>query len=126
MALLGLVLAAGAFPETDAGARLYYDLALWPNDGSARIEARSDRLTVAVLGAVMVGWAMTISVIIREDRRIGATVWRGITIALLTWYVIDSTLSVALSAPFNAIANTAFILGWLVPVVASGVLRRAD
>jgi hypothetical protein len=44
--------------------------------------------------------------------------------AILVWWGVDSSISVALNTPGNAISNTGFLLLYLIPVFASGVLRK--
>ncbi|MBI1186681.1 MAG: hypothetical protein GC206_05015 [Alphaproteobacteria bacterium] len=120
---LGAIFAAAAFPATDAVARLYYDAVYWPLDGRSAF-AEDLRFTVAVLGAVLIGWAITIYGMIAAAERVGAPVWRTLTFAMLAWFGIDSALSVAAGVPVNAIANTGFLVTYLLPVLASGVLRE--
>lgn len=119
---LGAALAAAAFPATDAVARFYYDLIYWPLDGASAFGEQL-RFTVAVLGAVMMGWAITMFGMVSAAARLGAPVWRSLTIAVVVWFVIDSALSIATGVPMNAVANTGFLLTFLVPIVGAGVLR---
>jgi hypothetical protein len=46
--------------------------------------------------------------------------------AILVWWVVDSSISVALHTPGNAVSNTGLLLLYLIPVLASGVLKRQD
>ena len=45
------------------------------------------------------------------------------TSSVLTWYVIDSLLSIATGFGLNALPNTVLMAGFLFPVIRSGVLR---
>ena len=121
---LGLVFAGSAFPITDAPVRLFYDVIYWPLDGQSGWND-SLRLTAAILGAVMMGWSMTMLTVVQ----IGFTqteihVWRPLTGAILLWWIVDSTISIALNTPINAVSNTGFLALYLVPVLASGVLTK--
>lgn len=119
---LGALFAAAAVPALDGGARLFYDVVTWPIEGYAFV-GEGMRFTVAILGAVMIGWALTIFAMVRAAEALGAPAWRGLTFALVAWYIIDSTISVMSGIPGNAVTNTLFVAGYLAPVLASGVLR---
>lgn len=114
--------ALGAFPSADAGVRLYYDVIDWPIDGVGQF-GEEIRFTAAVLGAVMMGWAMTALALTSAAAQIGAPAWRGLTWALATWFAVDSVISIASGWPVNAVANAIFLTTFLIPVVVSGVLR---
>jgi hypothetical protein len=84
------------------------------------------RITLAVLGAVMVGWGLTLLAAVHAANLLGERgrpVWSMITAAVVVWYVVDSALSVVTGFPLNAVSNTLFTLGFLIPLIGSGVLR---
>lgn len=122
---LGVVLALAAFPGVDAPARLYYDLIYWPLDGRSAFGEQT-RFTAGVLGAVLIGWGLTILVLIDAAQKAGAGIavglWRGLTSAMAAWFLIDCAISIASGAPVNAVANTVFLATYLIPVLASGVM----
>lgn len=124
--LLGVMFLAAAAPGADAAARLFYDLVYWPLDGRS-VFSDDTRFTCAILGAVLIGWALTIFTLIdaadAAAPQLAARIWRGMTGAMLTWYVVDSAASIASGVPVNAISNTIFLATYLAPVLASGVLR---
>lgn len=120
---VGAIFALGAIPAVDGGVRLFYDTIAWPIDGVSPY-GEQVRFTAALLGAVMMGWAMTMFALVAAADQIGAPAWRGLTIAIVTWYVIDSIISVASGWPLNAVSNTGFVVTFLIPIVASGVLGR--
>lgn len=121
---VGALFAFGASPATDGGVRLFYDLIYWPLDGQSPF-GEDVRLTAALLGAVMIGWAITIFGLAAAADRLGAPAWRTLTWGMAAWWGIDSAISIALGAPLNAVSNTLFLAGYLAPVLASGVLRDA-
>jgi len=118
---VGAMFALGAVPAADAGVRLFYDIIYWPIDGASPYGDEL-RFTAAVLGAVMMGWAVTIFSLVAAADQIGAPAWRGLTAAVVGWYVIDSTISVASGVAANAVSNTGFLIAYLIPLLASGVL----
>lgn len=83
--------------------------------------------SLAVLGAVSIGWSITMLAAVRAanllDKQSGRPVWIMITSSVVTWYLIDSTLSVATGFGFNAIPNTLFMAAFLIPVFYWGLLR---
>lgn len=119
---VGAMFAAGASPATDGGVRLFYDVIYWPIDGQSTF-TEDVRLTAAILGAVMVGWAIIMFGLIAAAEQVGASAWRTLTFGMVVWWGVDSTISVTLGAPINALSNTLFLAGYLAPVLASGVLR---
>ncbi len=121
----GLILAGAAFPATDGLARFYYGLisagALAPNF----LEAPGFRFSVAVLGAVMIGWGMTILALVRVADAAPSASWWGLTASMLIWFAIDSGLSITTGFPLNALSNSVFLILYLIPVIASGVLKSS-
>ena len=123
---LGLVFAGSAWPQTDAAVRLFYDVIYWPLDGQSGWH-ESLRLTAAILGAVMMGWALTLLTLVQTAlKQPQLSLWRPMTGSILVWWVIDSSISMALNTPGNALSNTGFLLLYLIPVLASGVLTKSN
>ncbi len=124
LGVLGVALAAGGLEATDGPARLYFTLIASP--GTLEFDPYL-RISLAVLGAVCVGWSLTLLAAVKAaDALTGdtaASVWRLITVSLITWFVIDSSLSVAIGFVGNAMVNTIFFVALLVPILRSGVLK---
>ena len=47
----------------------------------------------------------------------------GLTAAVVIWFVIDGALSAATGFALNTLPNTALAIAYLVPLLASGVLK---
>ncbi len=122
---VGAMFAAGAIPAADVGVRLFYDVVAWPLDGASPY-GEEVRFTAALLGAVMIGWVIALFGLIGSAEAIGAPAWRMVTASVVVWYAIDSAISVASGWPVNALSNTGFLVTFLIPIVASGVLGEAD
>ena len=123
--LFGVAFAAAVFPTTEGGARLFYDLIYWPLDHQSPWGDPALRFTAALLGAVTIGWALTIMTLLNTAHHEGKyPLWRGLTASLLTWYLIDSSISVLSGVPVNAASNSVLVGLFLVPVLGSGVLKR--
>lgn len=115
--IFGLVLIGGAFEATSAGVNALF--AILDGPGPLTYEPAL-RFSLALMGAVTLGWGATVLAVVRGTRDMpGAqslALWRGITAALLLWYVVDSTLSVATGFWRNALSNTVLI-GWFLLLV---------
>lgn len=121
---LGIVFAGSAWPHTDLPVRLFYDVIYWPIDGRSGWH-ESLRLTAAILGAVLIGWSLTLLTLVRTAmKQPHLALWRPITGAILVWWFVDSSISLALHTPGNAMSNTGFLLLYLIPVLGGGVLKR--
>jgi hypothetical protein len=66
---------------------------------------------------------MTMFAVLQAAKTVGAPIWRSLTFALLAWYVIDSAISVSTGFWLNAVSNTALMVAYLIPVLASSALR---
>lgn len=122
VAAFGALLAGGAAPATSGPVRLLLEVL----NGSAAVTLDDTaRFSLAVLGAVTIGWSLTLLAAIEAACQLGARgrpVWRQIAISVGAWYVIDSFLSVVTGFGFNVIPNTLLTVAFLPPIV--GLLRR--
>ena len=122
--LFGLVLAGAAFEATSGATRLIFGFLGNPIEGALEPHTQ---FSLAVLGAVSMGWAVVFYAAFDAAHKLGAngrTTWLLITDAAIVWYVVDTTLSVATGFPMNAVPNTILAIGFLIPLLASGVLKR--
>lgn len=121
--LFGLILAASAFEATSGPTRLLFSLL------NARAALDLDapmRFSLGILGAVTVGWSLTLLAAVQAAHLLGdraRPVWMLVTSSLVVWYVVDTALSVATGFGLNAIPNTIFAAAFLLPIVCSGVLK---
>ncbi len=124
--VFGLVLAGGAFSATDGMVR-YLIAVLNPAADPAMTDTL--RFAVALMGAVTLGWALTLHAAICAAAWLGADgapVWRLLVLSLIGWYVIDSSLSLATGFGLNAVPNTVLLVTFLWPVWRSGLLGRTS
>ncbi len=124
LGVLGIALAAGGLEATDGAARLYFTLIASP--GTLEFDPYL-RISLAVLGAVCVGWSLTLLAAVKAANALtgdsARPVWRLITLSLITWFVIDSSLSMAIGFVGNAMVNSLFFVALLVPILRCGVLK---
>jgi hypothetical protein len=124
VALFGIVLAGGAFEVTSDPVRTL--LGLMNGTGGFDL-VPAMRFSLGVLGAVSIGWSVTMFAAMQAanqlDRQSGRPIWVMITASVVCWYLIDSTLSIATGFWMNVVPNTILLAAFLVPVVHCGVLR---
>lgn len=122
----GAVLAGGAFEATAGPVRFVYETLQGP---AALTLDPAMRFTLGVLGAVSIGWGLTVLMVMLPAMALGASaraVWIGITVGVASWFVIDSCLSVATGFGLNVVPNIALLVGYLIPVLASGRMNKAQ
>lgn len=120
----GVVLAGGAFEATSGPVRLVYQGLQGPGD---LVFDPTMRFTLAVMGCVSIGWAVTMFLMFRAAFSLGEharPIWMGLTLGVVTWFVTDSSLSVATGFGLNVIPNTVLILTYLIAILGSGALKR--
>lgn len=120
----GAILALFAFPATELPSRLFYDLIQNP---VAAEPDRHFRFAMGLMGCISMGWGLTMRVLFQVAAQLQAeparTLWRGMTIAALFWFVTDSFVSIHTGFPLNAVSNSVLAALYLIPVLGSGVLR---
>ncbi len=124
--IFGLVLMTGAFEATGQAANILFDIL----DGPGPVTWDPVlRFSLALMGAVTLGWGATVLAVVRGTGDMPAAqalaLWRGITAALLLWYVVDSALSVATGFWRNALSNTVLI-GWYLLLIARHPARARE
>lgn len=123
--LFGAVLATVAFPATEGIAGLAFSIIGGADVGTGYFDAPGLRFSVALMGAVTLGWGFTVLFLLPAIHAAGAPAWRGLVAAMLIWFVIDSAFSVMLGFELNAVSNTLLMAGLLIPLLASGALKSA-
>ena len=120
--LTGMI-AAAASTVSGSGIWLFlFDLLKWPlnNDPSG---FQDETLAVnAVLGGVMLGWATLMFFLVNGPISKGNTeLIKYILIALIVWFLVDSTGSVLAGLSANVVLNVLFLALFIPPLMA---LRR--
>ena len=119
----GALLATAAVPGLDGAMRVLFGLFAGNPETAATFDLPAVRFGLGLQGALTIGWAMTMFAVLQAAKTIGAPIWRSLTFALLAWYVIDSAISVSTGFWPNAVSNTALMVAYLIPVLASSALR---
>lgn len=82
------------------------------------------RLGIGIAGALMVGWGVTLAMLVRSLDTLSPQVLGSATAAgVASWFVLDSIVSVAVGAPLNVLGNLVYLVILLTPALA---LRGQD
>lgn len=77
-------------------------------------------LVQGVLGAVLIGWMVTIlSVLMSGFRQKQRAAWRTLLLSILIWFAIDSGFSLLIAVPAHALFNTLFLALFALPLAAT-------
>lgn len=123
--LFGAMIAAGSLPETDGIMRMLYGILSSSPLPEGFLYAPGMRFSVALMGAVTMGWGFTILFLLPAVHAAGTPAWRGLTAAVVIWFVIDGALSAATGFALHIVPNTALTIAYFVPLLAGGALRPA-
>lgn len=102
----------------------FFNLVLFSSSRGSVLYAHNARGYIsfahAVLGAVMIGWSISLLYIVTGPFRRGERgAWSALTVSLLAWFVPDSAASLAAGYAGNALLNVGFIALFAVPLAAS-------
>ena len=113
----GLLIAAAAIPATQSPVAWLTDLIFFPVDGSPAIGGPGERLLSAITGGLMTGWGVMPYLVATELLPREPLLARRLILAgIVSWFVIDSTMSIAAGAPLNVVGNAGFLLVFVLPV----------
>ena len=122
--IFGVVLAGGAFEATSGPVSLVFSGLQGPSE---IVWNAPMRFSLAVMGAVSIGWAVMLTLVVRAAINAGATgrlLWNAVSAGMAVWFVIDSYLSVATGFGLNVVPNIALAGMYVVGLMGSGALRR--
>jgi len=121
--LFGAVLAGGAFEATSGPVTMVLALLRGPEQPEFDPTLR---FSLAVMGAVSIGWAVTLHFIVRAAIAQGSTarpLWDAISAGMTSWLLIDSALSVATGFELNVLPKVLLAGMYVVGLVGSGALK---
>lgn len=121
--LFGLVLAGAGLEATSGPARLAFAI-LGPGHPLPPVLDPTLRFSIGLMGAVTIGWGATMLATVIAGNGT-PRLWRAITVGLVAWFVIDSTLSVATGFPLNAVSNTVLLVFYLIAMRGIGAFGRS-
>ena len=102
--MFGAVLIGGASPMTDVPGLALLRLFC----GHAPMVTAELRFAVGLMGAVSLGWGASLLAVASTDlsAEVARPLWGRIGRAVLIWYLVDSTISIATGFWPNAVSNT--------------------
>lgn len=111
VAIAGPIFFLGTMTSTSEPARLTLDLLSWPIDGSINYASPDTRFLSALTGGFLLGWGVMIWclstwVYDKAPEVVRKTVLTG----LLSWFVLDSSGSIASGNTPNAVINILVLL----------------
>ncbi len=112
----GLLMAVAAIPALQGPTEIVLDLIFYPVDQGQTLDGASARLLTAITGGLMTGIGVMLWIVATElCPREPALGRRLILLGIGSWYVVDSSMSVAAGAPLNVLFNTGFLLIFVLP-----------
>ena len=123
--LFGAVLSGGAFEATRGPVQLLLSIL---GHGAPAAFDQTLRFSLAVMGAVTIGWAATLFCIVRAAISLGdqgRPLWNAVSAGMVSWFVVDSLLSVATGFGLNVAPNLVLAGMYVVGLLGSGALKRS-
>lgn len=125
--ICAVLIAAGAYPPLNGSMMVMLDTVDWPVDGATETLTKEARLMSAVGGGVFAGFSVMLLLIVAPALRRGdAEIRKSAIIALIAWYVIDSTGSVAAGVAGNVVFNTIYLAALLAPLALAAKPSRTE
>lgn len=113
----GAIIAAAATPALQVPTSLLLDLVYWPLDGAPSMAGRAPRILSAISGGVLIGWGLMMWLLATTLYAKEPVLCRKIILtSIISWFVVDSAMSIAAGAFLNAILNVGFLLVFALPV----------
>lgn len=113
----GVLIAAAAIPALQAPTGYLLDLVFLPLDGAPSTGGEAARLLSAISGGVLVGWGLMIWLLATTLYASEPMICRKIILtSIISWFVVDSAMSIASGAVLNAFFNVGFLLVFVLPV----------
>ena len=126
LGIFGLVLAGGAIEATSGP--VWFLLSTLNSETVITFDPAL-RFSLAVMGGVSLGWAVTLYFMIMAAIDLGARgrpFWNAITAGMVSWFLLDSILSVVTGFGLNVVGNAVLAGMYLIGLGGSGVLKRAE
>ena len=121
VAIFGLILIGFGFEPTDGAAETFIRIIYAPEFENTD----PFRFALGVTGALtlLIAYIYYIAIKTGNQHNLGPAYWRSLLIPLLLWFVTDAAVSIATGFKLNIIPNTLLLVGILIPLIASGVMK---
>lgn len=101
----------GTMEATMEPARLTLDILSWPLDGMTTYESPDTRFLSALTGGFLLGWGVMIWFLsVKVYDKAPEEVRKAVLFGAVSWFLLDSTGSIASGNPSNALFNFIFLL----------------
>lgn len=113
----GVLIAAAAVPALQAPTAFLLDMVFLPLDGAPSTGGEATRILSAISGGVLVGWGLMMWLLATALYAKEPAICRKIILtSIISWFVVDSSMSLAAGAFLNAFFNVGFLVVFAVPV----------
>ena len=113
----GPIFFLGSMPETMEPARLTLDILSWPIDGATTYDSPDTRFLSALAGGFLLGWGVMYWCLSAWVYDLAPeAVRRTVLASTLSWFVLDSTGSIASGNGSNAFFNVIVLLAVIGPL----------
>ena len=111
--LTGLLVVVGAL--LPAALAPFYALVF----GEAVAISDAARLGIGIAGALMVGWGAMLAMLVRSlDALTPHALGTATAVGVVSWFVLDGIVSLAVGAALNVVGNTVYLVILLAPALA--------
>ena len=84
----------------------YFDPIFWPDENISPGSLQYKNWSSSVLGSVIASWGILIAFIAYYPFKLRERwAWNGIAVAVIFWFVVDTTCSLYYDVPINAVFN---------------------
>ena len=116
--IYSILWALAPYPSINLPARLILDLADWPLDNLATPLDRNTQWLSAIGAGVLAAISIFLGgIVVPAIKKADTSVTRTTILAMVVWYVIDSTGSVASGVSSNVFFNTIYLVLVLIPLI---------
>ncbi len=116
--IYSILWALAPYPSINLPARLILDLADWPLDNLATPLDRNTQWLSAIGAGVLAAISVFLGgIVVPAIKKADTSVTRTTILAMVVWYVIDSTGSVASGVSSNVFFNTIYLVLVLIPLI---------
>lgn len=113
----GAVIAVAAIPALQAPTALLLDLVYLPLDGAPSTGGSATRILSAISGGVLIGWGLMMWLLATTLYAKEPALCRKIILtSIVSWFIVDSSMSIAAGAFLNVVFNVGFLLVFALPV----------
>lgn len=125
--IYSLLWALAPFPTLNLPARLILDIADWPLDNFQSPLDRNTQWLSAIGAGVLAAISVFLGgVVVPAIKRSDTSIIRSTICAMILWYVIDSTGSIAAGVPSNVFFNSIYLALVLIPLIGCNTAKTAS